>query len=137
MAAESYPIAAAFAVLLIFLFIVLLITWCCKQFARPKEACITLIPQTVPHHERYISTIDVQTGLPVIVDLSAIASARNQIRILAARRASSPCPINTRRNSTLYGSIARDPPGLTSSCEVLARTPPPPYSEVAAQQPRQ
>ncbi|GFQ88074.1 uncharacterized protein TNCT_360021 [Trichonephila clavata] len=127
MTPDTSPVAAGFAIVLVFLFLVLLITWCCRQFNRTKEASITLLP---PQH-RYVSTIDVQTGLPVIVDVSTLTNSRSQARILADRR-SSPCPINT-HNTTLYGTITQAP-SSTNGYEILPRTPPPSYSEVLAQQ---
>ncbi|GFS72996.1 uncharacterized protein NPIL_102431 [Nephila pilipes] len=127
---DTSPVAAGFAIILVFLFIVLLITWCCRQFNHSKEASITLLQPTVSPQHRYVSTIDVQTGLPVIVDVSTLTNTRNQARILAVRRSSS-CPISTRNNATLYGTIAHEPPLINN--ETLPRTPPPPYSEVLAQ----
>ncbi|GIY36192.1 uncharacterized protein CEXT_486441 [Caerostris extrusa] len=132
MPVDTSPIAAGFAILLVFIFIILLITWCCKQFNHTKEATVTLLPQNISPQHRYISTIDVQTGLPVIVDITTLNSAQNRARILAARRASSPCPINMRCNTSLYGSIAQEPPPPPIG-DFLSRTPPPPYTEIPAQ----
>lgn len=132
MTPDSSPVAAGLAILLVFLFLILLITWCCKQFNRTKEASITLLPPSLPPHHRYVSTIDVQTGLPVIVDISTLTNSTNQARILAERR-SSPCPINTHNNTTLYGAITQAP-SSTNYYETIPRTPPPSYSEVLAQQ---
>ncbi|GFY77156.1 uncharacterized protein TNIN_288601 [Trichonephila inaurata madagascariensis] len=131
MTSETSPVAAGFAIVLVFLFLILLVTWCCRQFNRTKETSITLLP---PQH-RYVSTIDVQTGLPVIVDVSTLTNSRSQTRILADRRSSS-CPINTHNNSTLYGTISHTP-SSANYYDILPRTPPPPYSEVLAQQQQQ
>ncbi|KFM77942.1 hypothetical protein X975_20106, partial [Stegodyphus mimosarum] len=119
------PVPAVFVLLLGALFIVLFISWCCKQCSRSKEGDSLIVPPNV--HRRYITAIDVQTGLPVIIHTSALLGSSSGRPLRTPTRMTGP--YNSSSNSTLYGTILYDEPQMCQ--DVPCRTPPPPYSEAS------
>lgn len=121
------PLATAFLILLAALLVILLIGWCCKQCTKNKSSLVEYTQPTNGHRRRYITAIDVQTGLPVVIHTSALNRGL-QTQLLVAP----PELVNNGRNTrdrTLYGTILYDQPQE----EILSRSPPPPYSSVYIQ----
>ncbi|KAG8186684.1 hypothetical protein JTE90_014758 [Oedothorax gibbosus] len=118
MAFEVNPIEAAFAVLLFFLFLFLLATWCCRQCSRTKDVRVNLVPH--PVQPRYVETVDVQTGLPVVVDIESLGNLPRNHGTVSQQQRRMSYPVSVRRQS-MYGAMDQ---------QIFPRTPPPAYSEV-------
>lgn len=131
MTAALSPLAGIFIIIIGLLFIFLFISWCCKMCSQSKEAIVPLfLPNDPLYNRRFMTAVDVQTGLPVIIETVSRGS-RNLVRVTSAPN-DGRHSINSSDYRTTYGAIVHNAP---SQSDIISRTPPPPYSTVCVQPP--
>lgn len=129
MSVQVSPAVGILIIIVALLFMFLFISWCCRQCSESKRIIVPLISPHDPLYGRqYMTAVDIQTGLPVIVQCISRGS-RNLVRVTpvsdSGRRA-----VNGGSYATIYGSIVHTGPEQN---EIIARTPPPPYTAVCVQ----
>lgn len=127
------PVAGLCIIIMGLLFVSLFMAWCCKQCSQSKQIIAPLLSPYDPLYNRqYMTAIDVQTGLPVIIQ-SVGRNSRNLVRVTSVATDGRHA-INSGPCGPMYGSIVH---GTVPQTESISRTPPPPYSSVCIQtQPR-
>lgn len=120
------PFAGIFIIIIGLLFIFLFISWCCKMCSQSKESIVPLFSPNDPlYNNRFMTAVDVQTGLPVIIETVSRGS-RNLVRVTSPPSGGRHS-INSSDYRTTYGAIVHNAP---SQSDIISRTPPPPYSTV-------
>lgn len=131
MTTELSPFAGIFIIIIGLLFIFLFISWCCKMCSQSKEAIVPLFSPNDPlYNRRFMTAVDVQTGLPVIIE-TVRRGSRNLVRVTSQLN-DGRYSINSGDYRTTYGAIVHNAPPQS---DIISRTPPPPYSTVIAQPP--